>query len=127
MPISAEKVAQMEMALEEARAQLLQEDGKRYQIVMREISPEEKQRILDHLTHRHERVLFGLEAPERSGRPGKSGGDLACPICSKKGLTARGLHLHTVRTHKGEEDPGSPALFPAARRGSPRAETGRAS
>ena len=56
---------------------------------------------MDSLTDRKERILFGLEAPERSERPAKSGGDLKCPICGKTGLTKRGLALHMVRMHRG--------------------------
>ena len=85
MPTSAEKIAQLEMDLAEARAELMQENGLRYEIIMREISPEEKQRILDSLADRKERALFGLEAPERAGRPGKSGGDLTVRSAAKKG------------------------------------------
>ncbi len=107
MPVDAAKIAQMERELAEAKRQLLEEDGKRYQILRREISEEEWERILNNLTDRQERVLFGLEAPEeprRTGaaRPAKSGGDLECPICHKGGLTKRGLALHMVRIHKGE-------------------------
>jgi hypothetical protein len=92
--------------LEEARDQLLREDGQRYQIVMREISEAEKGRILDSLTDRHERILFSLEPPG-SGRAGersaKSGGDRVCSLCGKAGLTELGLKLHTARKHKGEK------------------------
>jgi hypothetical protein len=111
MPVDAEKIARLERELAEAKMQLLQEDGERYRILMREISPEEKQRILDSLTDKHERILFGLDLPEepvRRGRgtgaqrPAKSGGDLTCPICGKGGLTKRGLSLHMARIHKGE-------------------------
>lgn len=105
MPMDAATIAQMEKELEEARDQLLREDGPRYQILMREISEEEKQRILDGLTDRQERILFGLEAPgsRRGGDPaGKSGGDLVCSLCGKGGLTERGLKLHTARMHKGK-------------------------
>src|SRR5437868_4239260 len=111
MPVDADRVARLERELAEARAQMLQEDGERFRILMREISPEEKERILEGLTDRHERMLFGLEAPEeprRRGRgaggaerPAKSGGDLTCPICGKGGLTKRGLSLHMARMHKG--------------------------
>ena len=103
MPTSAERITQLELELAEARAIYERENGIRFLIIMREISPEEKQRIMDSLTDRKERILFGLEAPEGAGRPAKSGGDLKCPICGKEGLTPRGLHLHTVRTHKGEQ------------------------
>ena len=110
MPVDAAKIAQMERELTEARAQLLQEDGRRYQILMREIAPEEKQRILDNLTDKEERILFGLDVPEepkrrgRGGeRPAKSGGDLECPLCGKAGLTKRGLALHMARLHKREQ------------------------
>jgi hypothetical protein len=108
MPMDAATIAQMEKELEEARDQLLREDGQRYQIVMREISEAEKERILDRLTDRHERVLFGLEPPGagRAGdRAAKSGGDLVCSLCGKAGLTARGLKLHTARIHKGAAAP----------------------
>ena len=63
MPMDTATIAQMEQALEEARDQLLREDGQRYQILMREITEEEKERILESLTDRHERILFGLEPP----------------------------------------------------------------
>jgi hypothetical protein len=112
MPIDREKIERMERELAEARTLLLQEDGERYRILMREISAEEKQRILDGLAEKSERILFGLELPEepkRRGRPAgggerpaKSGGDLNCPICGKSGLTKRGLALHRARIHKGE-------------------------
>ena len=109
MPIDAAKIAQMEKELAEAKAQLLQEHGKRYEILMREISEEERQRILDGLTEKHERILFGLDLPDEprrrgtgTDRPGKSGGDLVCSVCGKGGLTKRGLALHMVRMHKGE-------------------------
>jgi hypothetical protein len=112
MPVDREKIERMERELAEARTLLLQEDGERYRILMREISAEEKQRILDGLTDRRERILFGLELPEepkRRGRPpgvekpAKGGGDLSCPICSKSGLTKRGLALHMARMHKDEQ------------------------
>ena len=105
MPMDAATIAQMEKELEEARDQLLREDGQRYQVLMREISEEEKQRILDGLTDRQERILFGLEPPSsrRGGDPpGKSGGNLVCSLCGKTGLTERGLKLHQARMHKGE-------------------------
>jgi hypothetical protein len=106
MPIDAATIEQMERELAEARDQLLREDGERYRVLMREMAEEEKQRILDNLTARHERILFGLEAPG-SGRAGErsatSGGDLVCSLCGKGGLTARGLKPHTARIHKGEE------------------------
>jgi hypothetical protein len=106
MPMDAATIAQMEKELEEAKDQLLRDDGRRYQILMRGISEEEKARILDSLTDRHERILFGLEPPgaKRAGeRPGKSGGDLVCSVCGKSGLTKLGLKLHTARVHKDEK------------------------
>src|SRR4051812_28684868 len=118
MPVDAEKVARLERELAEARAQMLQEDGERFRILMREIAPEEKERILSGLTDRHERILFGLELPEepkRRGRPAggggerpaKSGGDSTCPVCGKSGLTERGLKVHMARVHKGERGEGA--------------------
>lgn len=76
---------------------------------MRGISEAERERVLGSLTDKHERVLFGLEAPEESKkgkaslRPGGAGGDLTCSVCGKTGLTKRGLGLHMVRLHKGEK------------------------
>jgi hypothetical protein len=106
MPIDAATITQMEKELEEARDQLLREDGQRYRIIMREISEEEKERIQGGLTDRHERILFGLEPPGagRAGaRSAKSGGDRVCSLCGKAGLTELGLKLHTARMHKGEK------------------------
>jgi hypothetical protein len=106
MVMDAATITQMEKDLEEARDQLLREDGERYRIVMREISQEEKERIQGSLTDRHERILFGLEPPGsgRAGaRPAKSGGDWVCSLCGKGGLTELGLKLHTARMHKGEK------------------------
>jgi hypothetical protein len=47
MVMDAAKIAQMEKRLEEAKDQLLREDGQRYRIIMREIAEEQKERILD--------------------------------------------------------------------------------
>jgi hypothetical protein len=112
MPMDAATIEQMEKELENARDQLLREDGQRYQILMREIAEEERQRILDSLTDRQERVLFGLEPPAatRGGaRPANSGGSLTCSVCGKGGLTERGLKLHMARMHKDEKGKASPA------------------
>jgi hypothetical protein len=106
MVVDREKIERLEKELEEAKRELLREDGERYRILMREISNEEKERILGTLTDRGERILFGLEAPElKRGavqRPGGAGGELTCEICGKRGLTALGLKLHTARLHKPE-------------------------
>src|SRR5512147_3184532 len=103
MVVDRTKIERLEKELEEARRELLKEDGERYRILMRDIATEEKERILGALTDRGERILFGLEAPEeRRMRPGASGGELTCPICGKTGLTKRGLGLHMVRLHKME-------------------------
>jgi hypothetical protein len=105
MVMDTATIAQMEKELADARDQLLREDGERYRIVMREIAEAEKERILDSLADRHERVLFGLEPPgagRAGGRSAKSAGDLICALCGKAGLTERGLKLHTARIHKGE-------------------------
>ena len=106
MVMDAAKIAQMEKELAEAREQLLREDGLRYRIIMREIAENEKERILENLTDKHERILFGLEPPgaSRAGeRPAKSGGNLVCPLCDKGGLSELGLKLHMARKHKGEK------------------------
>ena len=113
MVVDREKIERLEKELEEAKRELLREDGERYRILMREISNEEKERVLGNLTEREERVLFGLEAPEPekriSMRRGEAGGDLTCPICGKSGLTKRGLGLHMVRLHKSEMEKGQQA------------------
>jgi hypothetical protein len=108
MPADMSRIERLERELAEARAELLQDDAKRLSIIMREISEEEKKRILESLTDKHEKILFGLEPPEEPRRAGASrratsGGDLECPICGKSGLTTRGLALHTTRMHKGEK------------------------
>jgi hypothetical protein len=107
MLVDRARIERLEKELEEARREMWKEDAERYRILNREMSETERQKILDNLTDRGERILFGLEAPEepqkRSGmRPGASGGDLECPYCGKKGLTALGLKLHTSRMHKTE-------------------------
>ena len=109
MSVGMARVAELERQLEEAKAQLAEEDGERFRVIWREISDEEKSRILDGLKDRKERVLFGLEVPEErkrggSPRPGGSGGDLTCEICGKSGLTTRGLALHRVRMHKEAQE-----------------------
>jgi hypothetical protein len=128
MVTTPEKIAQMELALAQARAEYERENGKRFEIIMREISPDEKQRILDSLTDRQERILFGLEVAVERVRPGKSGGDLTCPHCGKAGLTERGLKLHITRVHpeSREETPQAASLFGAEEVKSPRRRGARA-
>jgi hypothetical protein len=102
--IDMARIAQLEKELEEARAQLWKQDAERYRVLWREISENDRERILEKLTNKKERILFGLEAPgERGMRPGTSGGDLTCSLCGKGGMTKRGLGLHMVRMHKGDE------------------------
>jgi hypothetical protein len=109
MPVNLARITQLEKELEEARRELLREDGERYRILMRELPEAERERILGNLTDKRERVLFGLEAPEElqkrgaGMRPGGAGGDLTCSVCGKSGLTKRGLGLHVVRLHKEEK------------------------
>src|SRR5512132_268616 len=108
MAVDRAKIERLEKELEEARRELLKEDGERYRVLMRDISKEERERILEGLTDKKERILFGLEAPEEGKkrgaamRPGGAGGDLTCSYCGKTGLTKRGLGLHVVRLHKSE-------------------------
>jgi hypothetical protein len=109
MVVDLAKIARLEKELEEAKAQLWKEDAERYRILAREISAEDRERILRNLTDRGERILFGLEAPEEpkrgaAMRPGGAGGDLVCDLCGKSGLTRRGLALHVVRLHKEEKE-----------------------
>jgi hypothetical protein len=121
MVIDAAKIAQMELALEQARAELQRQNGVKFEMLWVWLSDAEKERFHDSLTRKQDRVLFGLEAPERTERPAKSGGDLACPICGKTGLTPRGLALHKVRKHKGEQDRGEEtAMFATEKAGMPR-------
>jgi hypothetical protein len=74
MPMDASTIAQMEKELEEARDQLLREDGRRYQILMREISEAEKERephgqARAHLVRpRTARVEAGREPARQKGR-----------------------------------------------------------
>jgi hypothetical protein len=105
MVVDLARIEQLERELEEAKRELWREDAERYRVLMREISKEEKERILGNLTDKRGRILFGLEAPEepRRGagmRPAGAGGDVVCPVCGKRGLTALGLKLHTARMHK---------------------------
>jgi hypothetical protein len=107
MAIDITLIQKLERDLDNARRQLLTEDGERYRIIMREIKDEERQRIFEALTVKRERILFGLETPEEQAGGKKaagSGGDLECPICHRTGFTTRGLALHKVRLHKGQED-----------------------
>ena len=109
MPASMARVAELERQLEEARAQVAKEDGERYRVIWREISEDEKARILGGLTDRKERVLFALEVPEEpkrrsTGRPGTSGGDLTCEICGKTGLTRRSGASYGPDAQKGAEE-----------------------
>jgi hypothetical protein len=117
MPVDDAEIARRERELAELKERRLQEHGRRYEIVRRLISADEWQRIMDSLTDRDERILFGLEPPEdqgrRRGRPPRVGGggerpaapsgELTCLICGKTGLTKRGLALHMSRMHKGEQ------------------------
>jgi hypothetical protein len=106
MVVDLAEIERLEKQLEQARAQLWKDDAERYRVLWKGITEEERDRFLDSLTDKRERILFGLEAPEeekkRGERPGKSGGDLECEVCGKSGLTKRGLGLHMVRKHKEE-------------------------
>ena len=109
MVVDLARIERLEKELEEAKRELAREDGERYRVLMREISAEEKERIIGGLTDKREKVLFGLEAPEEpkraaAMRSGGAGGDLVCPVCGKEGLTALGLKLHTARMHRAEKE-----------------------
>jgi hypothetical protein len=104
MVVDMARIAQLERELEEARKELWKDDAERYRVFVREMPEDERKRIIERLTDKKERILFGLEPPEEpkrgaGTRPGASGGDLICPICGKPGLTKRGLALHTIRMH----------------------------
>jgi hypothetical protein len=104
MVVDMARIAQLERELEEARKELWKEDAERYRVLVREMPEDERKGIIERLTDKKERILFGLEPPEEpkrgaAMRSGASGGDLICPICGKSGLTKRGLALHTTRMH----------------------------
>ena len=80
MVVDLAKIERLEKELEEARRELLREDGERYRILMRDIGKEEKDRILGALTDKRERVLFGLEAPEERR------GELLCVPAEQVGI-----------------------------------------
>src|SRR5512147_3104243 len=99
MVVDRAKIEQLEKELEEARRQLWKEDAKRYQVLAREISGDEQRRIMEGLTDRNERILFGLEeeqAPQKRAASAGGGGEETCPICGRSGLTKRGLGLHMI-------------------------------
>src|SRR5512132_2243345 len=107
MVVDMARIAQLERELEEARKELWKDDAERYRVLVREMPEDERKRIIERLTDKKERILFGLEPPEEPKRGagtrlGASGGDLICPICGKSGLTKRGLALHTIRMHGAE-------------------------
>jgi hypothetical protein len=108
MVVDRATIEQLEKELDEARRELWREDAERYRVLTREMSETDRERILRNLTDKRERILFGLEAPEeprRAGmRLGGAGGDLVCPVCGKRGLTALGLKLHTARMHKETQE-----------------------
>jgi hypothetical protein len=109
MVVDRAKIERLEKELEEAKRELWREDAERYRILIREMSEVERERILDNLADRGERILFGLEAPEEPKRvavvrTAAGGGDLVCAVCGKTGLTALGLKLHTARMHKKEPE-----------------------
>ena len=115
MVTSLSKIVRLEKELEEARRDLLREDGERFRILMREMDEADRERIVLRLTDRKERILFGLEAPEESqkrgafDKPGTAGGDLVCDVCGKSGLTKKGLGLHKSRLHKADKGEGQKA------------------
>lgn len=108
MVVDMTRIAQLEREPEEVRTQLWKEEAECLHILMREIKEEEKERIMESLTDKQERILFGLEQPEvasriSAARLGTSGGEMVCSVCGKRGLTKRGLGLHMVRIHKDQK------------------------
>jgi hypothetical protein len=105
MVVDMARIVRLERELEEARKELWKEDAERYRVLMREIPEDERTRIIEGLTDKKERILFGLEPPEDSRRgtgARVAGGHLECDICRKGGFTRRGLALHQIRPHKKE-------------------------
>jgi hypothetical protein len=103
MVVDMARIAQLERELEEARKELWKDDAERYRVLVREMPEDERKRIIERLTDRRERILFGLEPPDEKRAaamlPGESRRDQTCQICGKSGLTRRGLALHTIRKH----------------------------
>jgi hypothetical protein len=105
MVVNMARIAQLERELEEARKELWKEEAERYHVLVREMPEDERTRIIQRLTDKKERILFGLEAPEEPRRGtglAGAGGHLECDICGKGGFTPRGLALHKIRLHKKE-------------------------
>jgi hypothetical protein len=103
MVVDMARIAQLERELDEARKELWKDDAERYHVLVREMPEDERKRIIERLTNKKERILFGLEPPEEERgaamRLGESMRDQTCPICGKSDLTKRGLALHTIRIH----------------------------
>jgi hypothetical protein len=64
MVVDMARIAQLERELEEARKELWKEDAERYRVLVREMPEDERKRIIERLTNKKERILFGLEPPE---------------------------------------------------------------
>ena len=62
MPIDAATIAQMEKELEDARDQLLRDDGQRYRILMREISGERGLKLHTARLHKDEKAKAAVSA-----------------------------------------------------------------
>src|SRR4051812_37663077 len=99
MPIDEAKIAQMQKDLDEAKAQLLAEDGQRYRTLRDHIGVEKVRELVDGLQSKSDRILFGLDLPEepkqaKSGRRAKGKGTIQCPYCPTKVNNEKGLAIH---------------------------------
>ena len=80
MVVDLAKIARLEKELEEARRELLKEDGERYRILMRDIAKDEKERILGASRTRESVCFSGLKL-RRRGR-----GEWQCAPAERAGI-----------------------------------------
>jgi hypothetical protein len=80
MVVDLAKIERLEKELEEARRELLKEDGERYRILMRDISKDERERILGGLRTRESGSFSALKR-RRRGR-----GEWQCAPAEQAGI-----------------------------------------
>jgi hypothetical protein len=101
MPIDATQVAKLREEYERARAQLDKEDAERFRILREYVGADKLRELVNGLTEKNHRVLFGLELPDepKRERRRREEGTLECPICHKRFKNERGLKIHMGREH----------------------------
>ena len=111
MPIDVAQVAKLRADYERAQAQLDKEDAERFRILRKHMGEDAFQRLLDGLTEKEHRILFGLELPEesqpepapreRAARAATKGAKTEyCDVCHEGPFTKSGLSRHMSRKHK---------------------------